>query len=372
METPIGAIYTSNITPDARNGIGRYSLADFDRALRFGVASGHTLYPAMPYSAYSNTTVDDVAALYAFFIRGVAPDATPNRDSDIPFPLSMRWPLTVWRWVYAPSPQPFRFATNGAGDARLMRGAYLVEGLGHCGDCHTARGPGLQVLALNAAGGKDYLGGAAIDGWYAPSLRNGDRTTIGAWSEEDIARFLRDGTNRHGIAFASMNEVIVNSTQYLTEEDALDAAHFLKSLKDTIASKGSYVYDDKTSQSLRQGDAGARGARLYLDNCAACHRPDGRGYEGVFPALAGNPVLASKAEDSVIRIILQGMQTPRTAAAPAQFTMPAFGWRLSDQDVADVASFVRASWGNGAAAVEVKAVRRLRTASDKQTATQSP
>lgn len=357
MATPIGAIYTSNITPDRRYGIGNYTLADFDRALRYGVASGHTLYPAMPYSAYSRTTPEDVAALYAYFMHQVPPAAEPRMQNQIPFPLSMRWPLTIWRWTFAPSPQPFQMQTS---DALLYRGAYIVEGLGHCGDCHTPRGAALQVKAFGAAGGPAFLSGAMIDGWHAPSLRNGDRTTISAWSEQDIAQFLRTGANRHGIAFASMNEVIANSTQYLSVADAAAAAHYLKSLKDSGSGKGPYVYDPAVSQRLRNGDASARGAMLYLDNCAACHRPDGKGYQGVFPALAGNPVVAAAPSDSVIRIVLQGMTTARTGATPAQFTMPAFSQRLSDQDVADVASFVRTSWGNQADAVQAADVHRLR------------
>jgi len=357
MATPVGAIYTSNITPDNEHGIGRYTLADFDRALRYGVAGGHTLYPAMPFSAYSTTTPADVAALYAYFMAGVKADATANRDNEIPFPLSMRWPLTVWRWMFAPAPQAY---TAPAGtDAVLARGAYLVQGLGHCGDCHTARGPGLQVKALTAADGPAYLAGAAIDGWYAPSLRNGAPATIGAWSEEDMVRFLQSGVNRHGIAFASMSEVVVNSTQYLTDADALATARFLKSLP-AEAGAASYTYDRRAATALRGGDASARGARLYLDNCAACHRPDGRGYEGVFPALAGNPVAMGESPQSVARIILQGMRTPRTGSTPAQFTMPAFDWRLSDQDVADVASFVRTSWGNHAPPVAAATVKQIR------------
>ena len=355
METPIGAIYTSNITPDRRHGIGNYTLADFDRALRYGVANGHTLYPAMPYSAYSRTTPEDVAALYAYFMQGVKPAAVPERDNEIPWPLSMRWPLTLWRWVFAPEPQPFR---REGGDALLIRGAYIVEGLGHCGDCHTPRGPGLQVRAFGPADGPAYLSGAIIDGWHAPSLRNGGRASIGAWSEEQIAAFLRSGTNVHGMAFASMNEVIANSTQYLSADDAKAVARYLKSIKDADA--GAYAYDPATSQALRSGDASARGAMLYLDNCAACHRPDGKGYEGVFPALAGNPVLAATAPNSAIRIVLEGMQTARTAATPAQFTMPSFAARLSDVEVADVVSFVRTSWGNRAAPVTPRDVRRLR------------
>jgi mono/diheme cytochrome c family protein len=361
MATPIGAIYTSNITPDPVHGIGRYSLDDFDRALRFGVAGGHTLYPAMPYSAYSITTPDDVAALYAYFMHGVAADPTPGRDSDIVFPLSMRWPLTVWRWVFAPAPRPFQAPAGG--DTVVARGAYLVQGLGHCGDCHTARGPGLQVRALGASDGTAYLGGAMIDGWHAPSLRDGDRASIGAWSEDEIARFLRSGVNGHGIAFASMSEVVVNSTQFLTGQDATAVARFLKTLRDPASGSGAVFADNAaTRDALRRGDAGARGARLYLDNCAACHRPDGRGYEGVFPALAGNPVVNAQADASLVRIVLEGMRTPRTAATPAQFAMPGFAWRLSDQDVADVVTFIRAGWGNRAPAVEAQSVTRQRRA----------
>jgi mono/diheme cytochrome c family protein len=360
MMTPIGAIYTSNITPDREHGIGNYTLADFDRALRYGVARGHTLYPAMPYGAYARTTPEDVAALYAYFMHAVAPAPTPSRAVDIPFPLSMRWPLTLWRWTFAPAPQPFAPAGT---DAVLARGAYIVEGLGHCGDCHTPRGPGLQVKAFDRAGGAAYLSGAIIDGWHAPSLRNGGAGTIGAWSEADIADFLLTGTNRHGIAFASMSEVVGNSTQYLSAEDAAAVARYLKSLSDASqgdTDHGRWAYDPATANALRSGDARARGAMLYLDNCAACHRPDGKGYEGVFPALAGNPAVSGAPPDSVIRIVLEGMTTPRTAATPARFTMPAFARRLSDQDVADVASFVRAGWGNRAGAVQASEVRRLR------------
>jgi mono/diheme cytochrome c family protein len=159
-----------------------------------------------------------------------------------------------------------------------------------------------------------------------------------------------------------MNEVISNSTQFLSQEDATAAAHFLKSLTDPVGSRSRYAYDATVSQSLRNGDASARGAQLYLDNCAACHRPDGKGYQGVFPALAGNAVLAAAPPDSVIGIILQGMQTARTASTPAQFTMPSFAKRLSDEDVADIASFVRASWGNQAGAVAAADVARQRSA----------
>jgi alcohol dehydrogenase (quinone), cytochrome c subunit len=152
--------------------------------------------------------------------------------------------------------------------------------------------------------------------------------------------------------------VIGNSTQYLSAQDAAAVARYLKSLNDPDHAR--WVYDPATATALRSGDARARGAMLYLDNCAACHRPDGKGYEGVFPALAGNPALAGAPPDSVIRIVLEGMTTARTTTTPARFTMPAFAERLSDQDVADVASFVRSSWGNRAPAVAPQDVKRLR------------
>ena len=343
MAIPIGAIYTSNITPDKEYGIGSYSLADFDRALRFGVAGGHTLYPAMPFPSYANSRPEDVDALYAYFMHGVAAAAVPNRPNDIAFPLSLRFPLTLWRWAFAPTPKPFPPAA--AQDPVAVHGAYFVEGLGHCGDCHTPRAQTLQVEAQTSTDGPAFLAGAAVEHWFAPSLRNGGPGTIGDWSEAEIAQFLKTGTNRHGIAFGSMVDVIEHSTQFLSDADAAAAAHYLKTITGSDPAAG-FAYDEKTHRALMTGDASRRGAQLYLDNCAACHRPDGRGYDGVFPALADNPVVEAQDPVSLVHIILRGMKTPRTAATPAQFAMPAFDWRLSDQDLADLVTFIRTSWGN--------------------------
>src|SRR5580698_2581740 len=222
MVTPIGAIYSTNITPDDTHGIGRFTLADFDRALRFGVADGHTLYPAMPYTSYFNTTPEDVAALYAWFKYGVAAAAVPNRSGDIPFPLSMRWPLTYWRWLFASRPEPFKPAPGMTPE--VAKGAYFVDGLGHCGECHTPRAITMQVKAIAPGDGPAYLSGAVIENFFAPSLRSGGPGTIGTWTDTDLAQFLRTGANTYGIAFGSMTDVIVHSTQYLTGEDALAAA----------------------------------------------------------------------------------------------------------------------------------------------------
>ena len=358
MALPIGAIYTTNITPDKTYGIGRFTLADFDRALRFGVANGHTLYPAMPFASYAIVTKEDVKALYAFFEFGVKPAQVPNRKSDIVFPLSMRWPLTYWRWAFAPKPKAFDAKTFA--DAALARGAYFVEGLGHCGECHTPRGIALQVKAQSGRDGDAFLRGGPVENWYAPSLRNGGLATIGEWSEVQISQFLQSGANHSGIAFGSMSDVIVNSTQFLSAEDSAATATYLKSLRDG-STRVRFAYDERTDRELASGDATKRGALLYLNNCAACHRPDGRGYEGVFPSLAGNPVIESDNPLSLISIVLLGSKTSTTSTTPAQFAMPAFAWRLTDQDAADILSFIRSSWGNDAEPVEAPKVAALRS-----------
>jgi alcohol dehydrogenase (quinone), cytochrome c subunit len=355
MNTPIGAIYSTNITPDPTYGIGGFTLADFDRALRFGVSKGHTLYPAMPYPSYSNTKPEDIAALYAYFKSGVTASATPNLTNEIPFPLSMRWPLTFWRLLFSPRPVPFN---PGSLDPVEARGAYFVDGLGHCGECHTPRALTLQVRAQTRRDGDAYLSGAVIENYFAPSLRTDGPGSLADWSIQDVAEFLKTGANRSGIAFGSMTDVIVHSTKFMTDDDALAAARYLKSIVD----KGTqtFVYDDAVHHALQEGDTHKPGSLLYLDNCAACHRPDGLGYERVFPRLAGNPVVMAPEAISLATIVLEGSLTPRTSATPAQFAMPSFAWRLNDQEVADVVNFIRSSWGNRGAPITAEDVAELR------------
>jgi alcohol dehydrogenase (quinone), cytochrome c subunit len=358
MVTPIGAIYSTNITPDTTHGIGRFTFADFDKALRYGVAEGHTLYPAMPFTSYYNTKPEDVRALYAYFKYAVAPANVPNRASDIPFPLSMRWPLTYWRWLFAAKAVPF--TAPASVDGAQARGEYFVDGLGHCGECHTPRNVFMQLKAGTQNGGPQYLSGAVIENYFAPSLHSEVVGSLQDWSEDELAQFLRTGANSRGIAFGSMSDVIIHSTQYMSEADARSTAHYLKSLDSHDGGGQSFAYDPSSHQALKKGDASSAGALVYLDNCAACHRPDGRGYERVFPALAGNPVVEAPSPESVISIVLRGSTTPRTPQTLAQFTMPGFAWRLSDVEVMQVANFVRSSWGNRGPAVTLGDVSRLR------------
>jgi alcohol dehydrogenase (quinone), cytochrome c subunit len=276
----------------------------------------------------------------------------------------MRWPLTYWRWLFASAPRPFAAAPGV--DPVVARGQYFVDGLGHCGECHTPRALTMQVKARSATDGGDYLSGAVIEGYFAPSLRSGGKGTLADWSADDLAEFLRTGTNARATAFGSMTDVIVHSTRHMTSEDALDTARYLKSVADPGATQARFAYDPATDAGLRSGADQARGARVYLDNCASCHRPDGKGYDRVFPPLAGNPVVLAVNPASVISIVLKGDMTPRTASTPAQFAMPSFAWRLSDEQVADVVTFVRRNWGNDAGEVDAGAVSSLRPPSLRQ------
>ncbi|MFC5430842.1 c-type cytochrome [Paraburkholderia denitrificans] len=358
--TPIGAIYSTNVTPDADTGIGAWTLDEFGRAVRAGVRkNGDTLYPAMPYPSYANLTDDDVKALYAYFMHGVAPVQQKNRAVDAVWPLQMRWPLSLWRWIFAPAPKPFSNASYP--DPQLARGAYLVQGLGHCGACHTPRAATMQERALSDADGLDYLaGGAPIDGWVPTSLRGETRTGLGTWKTEDIVQFLRTGRNARTAAFGGMTDVVAHSTQHMSDSDLDAIARYLKTLPPKAQGETPYVYDAKIATDLRNGNAGATGAAVYRDNCMACHRSDGGGYTRVFPALGGNAVVQSADPTSLIHVVLDGSALAGTHTAPSTFTMPPFGWRLSDQEVADVSTFVRNSWGNKSAPVTAQQVAAVR------------
>ena len=359
METPIGTIYSTNITPDP-SGIGAYSFDDFDNAVRHGIAkNGSTLYPAMPYPSYARVNQADMQALYAYFMQGVKPVAAENRAVDIPWPLSMRWPLAMWRWTFAPAVADFTPAPGQ--NPVVSRGAYLVEGLGHCGACHTPRALTMQEKALSATDGSTFLSGSApLEGWIAKNLRGDHKDGLGSWSEEQLVQFLKTGRSDRSAVFGGMSDVIVHSMQYMSDADLTAIARYLKTLPAVDSTDTPHQYDPAVADALWNGDDSKRGAAVYIDNCAACHRTDGHGYTRVFPALAGNPVLQSNDPTSLIHIVLKGGTLPATHTAPSTFTMPAFDWRLSDQEVADVVNFIRTSWGNKGGDVKPEDVKKLR------------
>ncbi|GKX63512.1 alcohol dehydrogenase [Pragia fontium] len=365
MVTPIGTIYSTNITPDKDTGIGNYSFEDFDQAVRHGVRkSGETLYPAMPYPSYAIVTEPDMRALYAYFMQQVEPVSHANKSSDIPWPLSMRWPLYFWRGMFAPDVKDF--AAEQGEDPQLARGRYLVEGLGHCGACHTPRSLTMQEKVLSNKQGDDYLSGsnAPVDGWVAINLRGDNQQGLGRWSEEQLTEFLLTGRNDKTAVFGGMTDVIVHSLQYLTAEDTTAIARYLKSLPAKDPTQPPFTPDDTVAKALLKGDDSKTGAAIYIDNCAACHKTDGKGYSRFFPQLQGNSVVLTEDATSLIHIVLTGNTLPGVQGAPSSITMPAFGWRLNDQQVADVVNFIRSSWGNNASAITAKDVANVREDKD--------
>jgi mono/diheme cytochrome c family protein len=364
MATPLGPIFATNITPDKDTGIGAYSLADFDRAVRHGVAlDGHRLYPAMPYPSYAKLSDDDVRALYAYFMHGVRPVHQENKASGIPSPMNARWPLALWNLVFTDPgtyrPKPVDSAPDGG--TLWNRGAYLVQGAGHCGSCHTARGFAFDEKALDE-GSTTYLSGALLDGWYAPSLRGDPNTGLGRWSEDDVYRFLKQGRNPHAVVFGSMTDVVNNSTQFMTDGDLKAIAHYLKSLPGSPQRDGEpWQYDASSNKTLAVGERlRVPGAQTFMARCSACHGADGRGQSEWIPPLAGSAASMSKENASSINVTLNGSGRIVANGVPDAYRMPPFRNQLSDQEIADVLTFVRTSWGNKGGPVKADAVKDLR------------
>jgi len=368
LVSPLGIIYSSNITPDRDTGIGNYSLNDFDRAVRHGIArSGKTLYPAMPYPSYARLRDEDVLAIYVYFMHGVTPAHAANHTTEIRWPLSMRWPLAIWRKLFAPDPDQLAAAASGYSDPVVGRGAYLVQGLGHCGSCHTPRALTLQEKALDESGADYLVGGQVIDGWGAVNLRGNGADGLGRWAKQDLADLLRNGHSvSHAVIGSAMSDVVVHSTQYLRDDDLDAMAAYLKSLPPARNEASTFVASPATARLLQAGINESRGAELYADNCAACHRTDGGGYLRVFPVIAGNSTVLSADATSLIRLILVGSTSPATAGAPSRLAMPGFAPRLSDTDVAKLATFVRQSWGNRASDVTAGSVEAIRKSTPRE------
>jgi len=358
VNSPFGPIYASNITPDPTYGIGRYTLQQFADALRRGVSprNGH-LYPAMPYPSFEKLNDADVAALYQYFQYGVQPVPNATPTTHLPFPFNQRWALGLWRIAFAPHG---RFTPKAERSPLWNRGAYLVQGLGHCGACHTPRGPGYNELGYSE-GSPAYLTGGINDHWFAPNLTGDPASGLGRWSATDIAAFLRDGHNGHAFVFGAMGPVIGDSTRYLKDTDLDAIAIYLKSLPARQPS-GKYVDSDAaraaTTRTLEAGLPERPGAGVYLQFCAKCHGADGRGQPGKASALAGSALALSRDPTSALRIVIEGSESQ--GDGPQK--MPGFRGKLTDAEIAQVVSFVRGAWGNGATPVATAEVTRLRDA----------
>ena len=325
LKLPFGTIYPPNITPDRETGIGNWTDDQFYHALHDGIGpNGQYLYPALPYPWYTKVTRDDVLAIKAYLFS-VAPVHAPRKPAELSFPFDIREGLVAWRAAFFHAGE---FKPDPAKSAQINRGAYLVQGLGHCGECHN----GNDLYGASKAAGR--LQGGTINDWYAPDITGDTTEGVGSWSQQALATFLKTGaTPTGGTALGPMAETIRNSLQYLTASDLAAIAAYLKSTP------------GKPSYAENKGSVSEEGASLYLSNCAFCHQQNGQGVAGEIPALAGSGAVRARGADDVIRVVLGGLQATRTLAP-----MPAVGAGMTDQQIADVTNYVRTAWGNNAPA----------------------
>ncbi|MET0964561.1 MAG: cytochrome c [Noviherbaspirillum sp.] len=351
IATPFGNIYTSNLTPDAETGLGKWSQDDFWRAIHNGKSrDGSFLYPAFPYPNYTRVTRADADAMYAYF-RTLAPVRQPNREHELRFPYNQRMLLPLWRALYF---NPGEYQPEASKSAQWNRGAYLVQGLGHCSACHTSRNALGGSIAEHALGG----GMIPMQNWYASALTSDAGAGLGEWDVADISALLKTGASQRGAVFGPMAEVVGASLQHLSGADIASMAVYLKSVPGSQARAAA-----RPAQAAGDAEAILRqGAVLYEKQCASCHGADGRGAPAAYPPLAGNRSLALPAATNAIRMVLNGGYPPSTEGNPRPYGMPPFGPVLSDHEVAAVVSYIRTSWGNQGAPVSSVDVARLRGA----------
>lgn len=333
MGSPIGAIYSPNITSSKTYGIGNYTDQQFWNVLHSGIAPGSSLlifpkylYPSMPYDAYSKLSYADVMAIKAY-LESIAPAEIPSRQTSIPFPLNIRAPLLGWRILFF-HPQPVAYDPGWS--ASVRNGAYLVQALEHCSDCHTPRN------ILLASETSKFLGGGNIpsQSWYAPNITSAQPDGVGGWPTAQLVQYLHDGGSLGaGSPYGPMKYVVDDSLSRMPLSDSQDIAAYLQT---AVAPQKSDNPEPVANPML------AAGAQVYAQNCARCHGANGEGVSNNFPNLAGNQSVWNGPANDLISVVLGGFDPWHDN----QSAMPAFRTVLSDEEIAAVANYVRTSWGN--------------------------
>jgi mono/diheme cytochrome c family protein len=386
ISTPFGTVYTSNITPDAATGIGKWSADAFYRAMHEGrSADGHLLTPAFPYPNYTHVTRSDSDDLYSYFMHGVAPVAQVNKLHDLPFPFNTQLALAFWRTLFfdkadnsidkntinniaaqavnalARDENKGINSTQNTQNSEIERGAYLVRGLGHCSACHAERN------ALGASINDQLLGGALMPmrDWYAPSLVDPAEAGVAHLPRQDVVALLKTGIAPNASMLGPMAEVVAGSTQFWTDADLQATAAYLQSLPQVELKKSA---KSTTSDKLKPASVKPvlfdKGAELFTQHCATCHGEQGQGMrvEGnvALPALTSNRAITLSNSTNLVRVLLAGGYAPSTAGNPRPFGMPPFAHVLSDEDIAAVTTYIRNAWGNQADSVTAADVVRQR------------
>jgi mono/diheme cytochrome c family protein len=340
IATPFGTVLSANLTPDA-TGLGNWNADQFYRALHEGIAAnGEHLFPAFPYNWFTRMPRADTDAIFAY-LRTLAPVANRPDRNQLSFPFNIRALTAVWNYLYLDART---FVADPGKSAQWNRGAYLVQGPGHCGACHTPK----TILGGPRAGHE--LQGGEFAKWFAPDLTPNQRSGLGGWTRDDLVRFLRTGRNAHASAAVEMGLAVTDSTSRLGDADLLAIATYLA---DRPASPTVTPTAPPPVQ-MREGEA------IFVDECSACHRMQAGGAPEAFPPLKASANAQQRDPTTMLHFILAGVRSTPTAANPTPFTMPAFAWKLSDAQVAAVATYVRNSWGNAAPAVDASQVEKLR------------
>jgi mono/diheme cytochrome c family protein len=345
IATPFGDVFSSNLTPDDVTGIGEWSAADFWRALHYGKSrDGHRLYPAFPYPNFTRVTRADSDAIFAY-LKSLPPVSSPPRAATVSFPYNTQLAMRVWRALYF---RPGELVPDPQRPAEWNRGAYLVEGLGHCNACHSAR---TLLGGTHSAAG--YSGGSIPElGWDAPPLGAGETPTDR--DAVELVTLLKTGTSRRDVVTGPMAEVVFHSLQHLDDADLAAIVTYLRTLPiagTQLARLGPRVGDEQR-EALRDVGAG-----IYRRHCGDCHGADGLGKPYVYPALAGNRLVTATSANNALKTVLFGGFAPSTTTNPRPYGMPPYAQRLSSTEVAAVLTYVRSSWGNDAPAVSPAAVR---------------
>jgi len=343
IATPFGTVFTSNLTPDDNTGIGSWSPAHFWRAMHNGRSkNGRLLYPAFPYPNYTQITREDSDALFAY-LSSLPPVVQPNRPHELRFPYQSQAALAVWRALYF---SPGVYQPDANRNAEWNRGAYLVKGLGHCSACHTARNAlGASSTDLDLAGGL-----IPMQNWYAPSLTSPHEAGVSDWDRQHIVSLLKNGVSPRASVTGPMAEVVLRSTQYLSDEDLGAMAQFLKELPAATPAPSAAT----------PAAPSVKGAKLYELHCAQCHGDKGQGVPNAYPALAGNRAVLMNSTTNLVQIVLSGGYAPATQGNPRPYGMPPFVLVLNDSDIAATLTHIRSSWGNQAGEVTPLEVNRMR------------
>ena len=343
LETPFGTLLSSNITSDPETGIGRWTEAEFTRALREGLGKdGQHLYPAMPYTSYTKMSDQDVHDLW-LYMKTVPPVRNAVVTNQLPFPFNIRALLMGWNLLFF---EQKRFQPRADKSAAWNRGAYLSDALAHCGACHTPK----NILGGDKS--SEAYQGEVLQSWYAPDITPSKTGGIGDWSKDDIVQYLKIGSNRMAVASGPMAEAVTNSTQHLTDADLAAIADYLQTLPPGPATEA--------PRTAVTGAVMAQGKRVFDAQCKACHASDGTGIRHITPSFPGNTAIQSNEVAGIVRTVLAGGRGAITAENPTGAAMPSFAWNLSDQQIAAALTYIRNSWGNRAPPVTAEAVASTR------------